>query len=144
MLRRPESRADACVSTGLIGIIPHANDKVRASRPRPSDFCPAAQMIPCVPVITGPPFCTPANESSRRRGRLETPGGRQPSSGALRRVYASDVCCCHGGPAALFAAGIWGMTRKGGRRALLALFFHSASCQLRMHPTYFSDVDSPP
>lgn len=74
MLQRPESWTDACISTGLIRIIPHTNDKVRVSQPRPSDFCLGAQMIPCIPVITRPFARQPMKASLT--GRLKTPGGR--------------------------------------------------------------------
>lgn len=67
------------------------------------------------------PFCTPANESVTDRGdwkHLEA----NTIQRRISRVYALDVCCCHGATA-LFVVGILENDTEGRtERALVALF----------------------
>lgn len=85
MIPRPDSLADACVSAGLIHIMPHTNDKVRVSQPRPSDFHRGAQMIPQRPCHHLN-LCTPANESVAD-GEIEKHLGASTIQRRISRVY---------------------------------------------------------
>lgn len=119
MMQRPESQTDAGISTGLIRIIPHTNERLRVSQPKPADFCLGAQMIPCVPVITRPLTRQPTRASLT--GRLKTPGGRHHPAACLPGDVDRWMFVATARQRCLW----WGFAEwhgKGGRRAVCFIF----------------------